>query len=301
MIHLNAALRLLGDFATDLATVLEVPSSSATSISPGMGDDQLQALGLDPTRIEMVHALEQLSGLLGGLTAQEDQPGEPQSEASESEATVVQLLSTLSGAPPEQIQAVMQTHGRFLPSIDELMLQRTYRFSPAQARKMVAAVRLALQFKGIGQTPFDGPKDHRRRSAAEVRDYVLQKFPADDYEVFGVLFLDAKSQIISGEAINKGGLSSSLVDVRRIVRRALDLRAAGLILFHNHPSGDPSASPEDFAITTRINQACEPFGIRVVDHVVVGATGGYYSFAETGQMPGADAGMKRIDQPGRKW
>ncbi len=92
-------------------------------------------------------------------------------------------------------------------------------------------------------------------------------------EEFRVLFLDAKNRLIADEVQNRGTIDHTPVYPREVVRRALELSAASIILLHNHPSGDPTPSRADVEMTKRIITAAEPLGIRVHDHLVIGRDG----------------------------
>jgi len=88
-----------------------------------------------------------------------------------------------------------------------------------------------------------------------------------------VLHLDSKNRLISDELMWEGTIDQSAVHVRELMRRGLELGSAALILVHNHPSGDPSPSRQDIALTREIATAGKPLGILVHDHVVIGSTG----------------------------
>ena len=90
------------------------------------------------------------------------------------------------------------------------------------------------------------------------------------HEVFGVVLLDTKNQVISTPRISKGGLSSSIVHPREVFKEAIRRSSAAIILYHNHPSGKPEPSQEDIKITNRLIKAGKLIGIEVLDHVVIG-------------------------------
>jgi DNA repair protein RadC len=92
-------------------------------------------------------------------------------------------------------------------------------------------------------------------------------------EQFRVLFLDRKNQLMRDEVMGRGTIDQAPAYPREIVRRALELDAASLILVHNHPSGDPSPSPADVALTRDVIAAAKAVGVAVHDHVVVGRHG----------------------------
>jgi DNA repair protein RadC len=88
-----------------------------------------------------------------------------------------------------------------------------------------------------------------------------------------VLFLDVKNQLIADETLAEGTIDQAPVYPREVIRRALELGAPGLVLAHNHPSGDPKPSPADVAITREIQAAAKLMGIVVHDHVIVARSG----------------------------
>jgi DNA repair protein RadC len=102
-------------------------------------------------------------------------------------------------------------------------------------------------------------------------------------EAFKVIFLTRRNTIIGEETLFEGSLTESLINPREIVKSALAHSAAGVIFVHNHPSGDPSPSPEDQTITDQLTRACKLVNIRVVDHIIIGDRD-YYSFADEKQL-----------------
>jgi DNA repair protein RadC len=102
-------------------------------------------------------------------------------------------------------------------------------------------------------------------------------------EVFYVLALDAQSQVLAAAEITRGILNSSLVHPREVFRVAIALGAASIIVAHNHPSGDPTPSADDRAVTRQLVDAGRLLDIPVFDHVILGADR-YVSFAEAGLL-----------------
>lgn len=92
-------------------------------------------------------------------------------------------------------------------------------------------------------------------------------------EQFRVLFLDKKNCLIADELLGQGTVDHVPVYPREIVKRALDIASSALILVHNHPSGDPTPSPEDIATTSKIRDACVALSITLHDHIIVGQNG----------------------------
>lgn len=104
-----------------------------------------------------------------------------------------------------------------------------------------------------------------------------------DVEKFIVLYLNTKNKLI-GIKINSGTIDRQVIWPREIIKEAILSGAQSLVLIHNHPSGDPSASQEDIALTKTIIDAATLMDIRVLDHVIIGEAGKYISMTERGLM-----------------
>ena len=98
-------------------------------------------------------------------------------------------------------------------------------------------------------------------------------------ENFGALYLNARGHMVGFGLVCVGTLTACLIHPREVFAPALELRAATLMLAHNHPSGDHTPSPEDVAITVRMIEAGKIIGVPVVDHVVIDGFGGFSSIA----------------------
>jgi len=119
--------------------------------------------------------------------------------------------------------------------------------------------------------------------SADVFRHFRARLAGLKQERFYVVMLDGKGRMLRELRVSEGTLTASLVHPREVFRAAIREAAASLILVHNHPSGDPTPSPEDVALTARLRAAGELIGVRVVDHVVVG-NGRYASFVDNGQL-----------------
>lgn len=102
--------------------------------------------------------------------------------------------------------------------------------------------------------------------------------------MFRVIYLDAKNRMICFQDVFRGTLSTSVCHPRETFWAAIYHRAAGIIIAHNHPSGDPNPSPEDIALTKRMVNAGAILGIKVLDSMVI-CEHEYYSFADAGTLP----------------
>lgn len=120
-------------------------------------------------------------------------------------------------------------------------------------------------------------------SPEDSKDYLISKLAEREQEVFSVIFMDNKHRILSYEELFYGTIDAAAVYPREVVKRALALNAAALIVAHNHPSGDPEPSISDDQITNKLVQALKLVDIRLLDHIVVGA-GECISYAQRGMI-----------------
>lgn len=104
-------------------------------------------------------------------------------------------------------------------------------------------------------------------------DYLQADMAHIGIERVRVLHLNLRNMLIRDELVSEGSIDSAPVHVREVVKRAMELGSASIILVHNHPSGDPSPSRQDIALTRQIIEAGRPLGVAVHDHVIIGAKG----------------------------
>ena len=98
----------------------------------------------------------------------------------------------------------------------------------------------------------------------------MPRFRFEQREHFAVMLLDTKNHILGLHDVSVGSLQASVVHPREVFRTAVDYAAASMILLHNHPSGDPTPSREDIAVTARLVKAGKIMDIPVLDHVIIG-------------------------------
>ena len=120
-------------------------------------------------------------------------------------------------------------------------------------------------------------------SWAALLDYCTAAMARSQNEEFRVLFLDRKNNLIADEVQNRGTVDHTPVYPREIIKRALELTASAIILVHNHPSGDPTPSKADIAMTREIVTAAKTLSIAVHDHLVIGRSG-HASFKSLGLL-----------------
>ena len=136
---------------------------------------------------------------------------------------------------------------------------------PAKAAQLLAAIelgkRIALADKDTQRT-IHGPQD--------VYDELVYDMLALDQEELRVLIMDTRNHILEIETVYKGSVNSSQVRIAEVFKGSIRRNATSIIIVHNHPSGDPSPSPEDIALTRAIIQAGKLLDIDVLDHIVIG-------------------------------
>lgn len=128
----------------------------------------------------------------------------------------------------------------------------------------------------------------RCASSLEAFGVVGRELAQADREHFVVLHLNSKNMLLAKETVSIGSLNSSIVHPREVFRGAVMHGSAAIILAHNHPSGDPTPSNEDKILTSRLCEAGELLGIRVLDHIIVGGSW-YLSLADKGNMTEASS------------
>ncbi len=117
------------------------------------------------------------------------------------------------------------------------------------------------------------------RQPKSIAEYYMEEFRMKKQEHMLLIMLNTKSRLITDKVIFKGTVNASLVSPREIFMEALEHEAVYIILLHNHPSGDPTPSREDIALTKRIKEAGNLMDIKLLDHIIIGEHK-YISFAE---------------------
>ena len=167
-------------------------------------------------------------------------------------------------------------HG--LPKIGLADLCDTAGVGPARAAQIQAAVELGrrtLTRAAADRLTLTTPHD--------MATFLLPQYGTAPVERFGVVLLDTKKQLLRVRLISIGSLDQTIVHPREVFREAVSAGASALVLFHNHPSGDPTPSPHDLELTLQLMAAGDLMGIAVVDHLIL-AEQRYFSLAEVCQM-----------------
>lgn len=155
-------------------------------------------------------------------------------------------------------------------------LQQIAGIGEATAARLIAALELGRRFIFIPLELGD-----TIRTPADIANLLIAQMGHMDHEEFWVLVLNTKNKLVHIDRLYKGNLNTCYIRVSEVFRQAIRINAAAIMLVHNHPSQDPSPSPEDLRATEKIVQAGSMLGIDVLDHVIIGGNR-YVSLREKG-------------------
>lgn len=216
-----------------------------------------------------------------------DRPREKLLQKGKQQLNNAELLAILIGSGNKQLSAVelsqqilndVQDDISLLGKQSVIDLQRFKGIGQAKAISIVAALEL-----GRRRQAENLPQKQKISSSKDVYQLFVAALADLYHEEFWVVFLNHRNGIIGKEKISTGGLSATVVDVRIVLKKALQKLASGIILVHNHPSGSLMASQADKQLTNKLKEAAKLLDISLLDHVIVADTG-YYSFADEGMI-----------------
>lgn len=219
--------------------------------------------------------------------ALDDRPREKLLAKGKTVLSTTELIAILIGSGNKEESAV-DLSKRILSSVNyninslaKLPIEKLMGFKgigEAKAISIVTALELGKrrQFEGAQEIP----KIH---SSLEVFNLMKPLIGDKEHEEFWVLFLNNSNKVLSKDLFSKGGITSTLVDIRLLYKRALELSAIGVVLCHNHPSGDIQPSKSDKELTQKIQQAGNSLDIKLLDHLII-TEKSYFSFADNGEL-----------------
>lgn len=176
----------------------------------------------------------------------------------------------------EILESAGGLHG--IPRVGVDDLRRLDGVGTAKAAQVLAAVELGR--RTLLRCP---PARLQFATPRDAAAYLLPQFGSKPVEQFGVMMLDTKHRLLRTSVVSVGTIDSSPAHPREIFREAASASAAAIVLFHNHPSGDPLPSRDDIELTRRLVEAGEVMGIDVLDHLILADTK-YFSFKESGRL-----------------
>ena len=219
--------------------------------------------------------------------ALDDRPREKLLAKGKSALSNAELIAILIGSGNQNESAVALAK-RILQSVDQNINQLAKR-SPEKL----------MEFKGIGEakaiailTALELGNRREQEPASDISKiktskdaFALMKtlFKDKSHEEFWVIYLNNSNRIITKELCSKGGMTATVVDIRILYKRALELSSVGIIVCHNHPSGNLEPSVSDKELTEKIKQAGSSLDIQLLDHLII-TEKSYFSFADHGEL-----------------
>ncbi len=219
--------------------------------------------------------------------AEEDRPREKLLLKGKHNLSDAELLAILIGSGNREESAV------------SLMQQILKNYDHNLSSLAKASITELQQFKGIGEAKaisiLAALEIGNRKTQSQVKDKIQISNSKDAYqflaqymaelvhEEFWVLYLNRANKVISKELLSSGGISGTIVDIRILLKRCVELLSSSVVLLHNHPSGNLHPSEEDKKLTKKIREACLQLDIQVIDHIII-TYKGYFSFADEGLL-----------------
>ncbi len=215
--------------------------------------------------------------------SQDDQPREKLLNKGKSALSDAELIAILIGSGNREESAVALSK-RILASVDnnlselgKLSIKQLMGFKgigEAKAITIAAAMELGRRRRGE-----DALHKNKITSSASVFEMMQPLIGELQHEEFWIIYLNNSNKVIQKSLLSKGGITGTFVDVRLVLKSALEVSATGLILAHNHPSGTLKPSEADKDLTHKLKAAAESLDIKVLDHLII-TEKAYFSFAD---------------------
>ncbi|NRB83343.1 MAG: DNA repair protein RadC [Winogradskyella sp.] len=215
--------------------------------------------------------------------SRDDQPREKLRDKGKTTLSDAELVAILIGSGSRDESAV-DLCKRILASVDynlnalgKLSIKHLMEFKGiGEAKAITIAAALELGRRRRLEDALHQDKISSSRSVFDIMQPVLGELP---HEEFWILYLNNSNKVIRKNQLSKGGITGTLVDVRLVLKNALEVGATALILCHNHPSGTLKPSEADKAVTTKLKTAAKSLDIKVLDHLII-TEKAYFSFAD---------------------
>ncbi len=217
--------------------------------------------------------------------ADDDKPREKLVHKGRSVLSDAELIAILIGSGSRNESAVelskriLASVGNNLNELGKLSIKQLMQFKgigEAKAVSIAAALEVGRRRRGEEAQIIE--KITSSKDAFEILQPLIGELP---HEEFWILYLNNANKVVHKEQLSKGGMTGTLVDVRLVLKQALQNGAVGLILAHNHPSGTLKPSAADKQITLKLKTAAEALDIKVLDHLII-TQHTYFSFADEG-------------------
>jgi len=217
--------------------------------------------------------------------SQDDQPREKLRDKGRTALSDAELIAILIGSGNREESAVALCKRIFssvdnnLNALGKLSIQQLMTFKGiGEAKAITIAAALELGRRRRIEDALQLEKINSSHSVYDIMQPILGDLP---HEEFWILYLNNSNKVIQKNQLSKGGITGTLVDVRLVLKNALEVGATALILCHNHPSGTLKPSQTDKDITQKLKIAAQSLDIKVIDHLIV-TEKAYFSFADDG-------------------
>ena len=219
--------------------------------------------------------------------AEDDRPREKLLQKGRNSLSDAELLAILIGSGSRNQSAVdlckkiLSDTGNNLGELGKLSVKQLMSYNgigEAKALTIVAALEL-----GRRRRAGEALEKKKITSSASVFELMQPEIGELPHEEFWIIYLNNSNKVIEKHSLSKGGITGTLVDVRLVLKKALELGATSLILSHNHPSGNLSPSSSDKQLTQKLKTAGESLDIKILDHIIV-TEKSYFSFADEGLL-----------------
>ncbi len=217
--------------------------------------------------------------------ASDDRPREKLIKKGVQSLSDAELLAIIIGSGTREVSAVELARQILSMAENNLLLLGKKSVSDLVKIKGIGeakAIALVATFE-LGRRRNQAESVDRKRvtSSKEVFNYIQAKLSDLQHEEFWVLFLNRSNRIIDTYNLSKGGISGTVIDIRIILKKALELLASGIIICHNHPSGNTEPSDNDKQVTEKLKIAANQMDIKLLDHIIV-SDNSYLSFSDEG-------------------
>ena len=216
-----------------------------------------------------------------------DRPREKLRDKGRTSLTDAELIAIILGSGNRDESAVALSK-RILASVDnnlnalgKISLQQLMRFKGiGEAKAITISAALELGRRRKAEMVMEQPKVSSSKSVFQIMQPIIGEL---QHEEFWILYLNNSNKVIQKNQLSKGGITGTLVDVRLVLKTAIEVGAVALILCHNHPSGTLKPSEADKTITQKLKTAATHLDMSVLDHIIV-TEQNYYSFADEGLL-----------------
>ncbi len=194
------------------------------------------------------------------------------------ELHAAELLSTVTGMTYAQAEQVLKKAGGMhkLAQLPDYALQALPHVGPKRAGQIRAMTDWGLLLSAVEEW-----QSVQVRSPADVANLLMLEMGLLDQEELRIVGLDTKNTIVDMETVYRGSVNSAVVRIAEVLRLPIALQCVGMIMLHNHPSGDPTPSPEDVRITQLVKESAKLMDIDLLDHLIIGRNR-YVSLKERG-------------------